>query len=260
LGNNGIQLNAPSYTYGGCSQTGGTQCNQVKTYQQFIPDPLFALQAAISSLVPATDFPDGACGVPSGNTITLPAYGSPKKCYYNASLFAANTTYLLNGVYFFDGQINIGGNDTIQNTTNGTATLIFLPATFLNPGGSLRVTGNPTIQLTAPNLSQLSSMQVPAALATSTIQKLMIDLLIYDPEAGNVKLVGDSSSYFNGTVYAPNADVTYGGNSSASAPVSGCYQVIAKGVTFSGNTNLDESKCQSDNAVQPNVFTVRLVQ
>jgi hypothetical protein len=224
---------------------------------------LFPLQAAISSLVPATDFPDGPCLVPSGNPITLPAYGSPKKCYYNASLFAANTTYSLNGVYFFEGQINIGGNVTIQNTTNGTATLIFLPPKFLNatdPGGSLRVTGNPSIQLTAPNLSQLSSMQVPAALATSTIQKLMIDLLIYDPQGGNFKLVGDASSFFNGTVYAPNADVTYGGNTSASAPVSGCYQVIAKGVTFSGNTNLDESKCKADNAVQPNVFKVLLVQ
>ena len=46
---------------------------------------------------------------------------------------------------------------------------------------------------------------------------------------------------FNGTVYVPNAPVTYGGNSSVSTP--GCFQVIAYAVTFSGNTKLDNSKC-----------------
>jgi hypothetical protein len=91
----------------------------------------------------------------------------------------------------------------------------------------------------------------------------MIDLLIYDPEAWSkkgVNISGNSTSYFNGTVYVPNAPVTYGGNSSASAPVPGCYQVIAYAVTFSGNTNLDESKCNQDHAVQPQASTVRLVQ
>jgi hypothetical protein len=158
-------------------------------------------------------------------------------------------------VYFFYGNLTIGANAILQNPTGGTAALILLP------GSTLTITGNPSIQLTAP--STVSSSQVPAALNTPTLLHDMTDLLIYDPETTTnqpVKITGDSSSYFNGTVYAPNADVKYGGNSSATAPSPGCYQVIAKGVTFSGNTNLDETKCQSDNAVQPNAFTVRLVQ
>jgi len=143
VGNNGIQVNSPSYTVGGCSQTGGSQCNSVQTYQQPIPDPLSGLNAAISSLK-TTDFPDGACPAPSGNSpVALPAYGSPKKCYYDGSPFSNNTTYTLNGVYFFaDGAISIQGNTTIT----GTATLIFLPAKFVkasDPGASLNVTGNP---------------------------------------------------------------------------------------------------------------------
>jgi hypothetical protein len=258
-GNNGINLNAPSYTVGGCSQTGGSQCTNVHTYADFIPDPLSGLNAAISSLK-TSDFPDGACPAPS-TTTPLPAYGAPKQCYYDGFSFQNNQTYTLNGVYFFaDGQINIQGNTTIT----GTATLILLPPKFVNSsdkGASLNVTGNPTIQLTAP--SSVLSTQVPAPLASSTVTKLMTDLLIYDPEAWSkqgVNITGSSSSYFNGTVYVPNTPVTYSGNSSASAPNPGCYQIIAYAVTFSGNTNLDDSKCISDGAITLQVQTVRLVQ
>ncbi len=61
-----------------------------------------------------------------------------------------------------------------------------------------------------------------------------------------VNVTGNSSSYFNGTVYVPNTPVTYAGNSSVGTP--GCFQVIAYAVTFSGNTKLDNSKCSSDGA------------
>ena len=91
----------------------------------------------------------------------------------------------------------------------------------------------------------------------------MKDLLIYDGEAYSkqgVNISGDSSSYFNGTVYVPNSPVTYGGNSSASAPSPGCYQVIAYAVNFQGNTTLDNTGCISDGAVTLNIQTVRLVQ
>jgi len=266
VGNNGIQLNSPSYTVGGCSQTGGSQCNSVQTYQQPIPDPFSGLNSAISSLK-TNDFPDGACPAPP-TIMPLPAYGSPKKCYYDlssVSLFQNNQTYNLNGVYFFaNGTISIQGNTTITTPSPETATLVLLPPKFVkasDKGASLNITGNPTIQISAP--SSVSSTQVPAPLASSTVLKLMIDLLIYDPEAYSnkgVNISGNSTSYFNGTVYVPNAPVTYAGNSSASAPVPGCYQVIAYAVTFSGDTNLDERQCNHDHAVQPQASTVRLVQ
>ena len=89
----------------------------------------------------------------------------------------------------------------------------------------------------------------------------MKDLLIYDPEPYSnkgVDISGNSSSYFNGTVYVPNAPVTYGGNSSVSTP--GCFQVIAYAVEFSGNTKLDNSKCKSDGAITLEVLRPSLVQ
>lgn len=235
-GNNGIQVNAPSYTVGDCSQTGGRQCNQVRTYQQAIPDPLSALNTAISALK-TSDFPNKSCG---GSTIKSYEAGA---CYNAGNQNIGSIT--LNGTYYFSGKVTINGSPIIT----GTATLV------LFGGASLTITGGPTIQLTA-----MKSPAVPPAL--SSVKSLMTDLLIYDGEAyskNGVNISGNSSSYFNGTIYVPNTPVTYSGNSSTSAPSTGCYQLIAYAVNFSGDTYLDNSKCRSDGGVRPNVQTVRLV-
>ena len=49
-GNSGINLNAPSFTAGGCSQTGGNQCDNVTTHAAPVPNPLSGLDSAMSSL------------------------------------------------------------------------------------------------------------------------------------------------------------------------------------------------------------------
>ncbi|WP_342710737.1 pilus assembly protein TadG-related protein [Bradyrhizobium sp. B124] len=233
-GNSGIQVNAPSYTVGGCSQTGGSQCTGVKTYQQPIPNPLSGLSAAIGALKVPGSFPNGSCGG------TVKSYETGA-CYNTATSLPST----LSGTYYFTGNVRINGSPTIT----GTATLIFFS------GGSLTITGNPTIQLTA-----MKSPTGPSALSASA-KALMKDLLIYDDEStpGGVNISGSSTSYFNGTVYVPNSPITYAGNSSG-APATGCYQVIAYSVKFQGNTSLDNSNCTGDGAVRPNIQTVRLVQ
>lgn len=237
IGNSGISVNAPSYTVGGCSQTGGSQCTNVQTYQQPIPDPLSAVNTALSALK-TSDFANK-------NNNTAPQSYETCSCYNSSN----NPTFsgALSGTYYFSGNVKINTNPTIT----GTATLIFFG------GATLTITGTPTIQLTA-----MKSPTGPSVLS-ATVLALMKDLLIYDGEAYSkqgVNISGTSTSYFNGTVYIPNAPVTYGGNSSSSAPATGCYQVIAYAVTFQGNTTLDNSQCTSNGAVKPNVQTVRLVQ
>ena len=162
-------------------------------------------------------------------------------CYNGGNVNLSGT---LNGTFFFNGNVSIG------NVT-GTATLILFGNATLS-----KTTGNPTIQLTAQ-----TNPQVPQAL--SSVSSLMKGLLIYDPEPWSKKGVdisGNSSSYLNGTVYVPNAPLTYGGNSSATAPNPGCYQIIAYSVTFSGNTKIDESGCPALGASSPDVRYVQLVQ
>jgi len=252
-GNTGIDVSKVGSIsgQGGCTQTGGTQCTKAITYAPPVPNPLSGLDSAISALKPA-DFPDGACKQPPSTITPLPAYGAPQKCYYDSFSFQNNQTYNLSGVYFFaDGQINIQGNTTIT----GTATLILLPPNFVKPsdkGASLNISGNPTIQITAP--ATVSGTQVPAALAS--VLNLMSSLLIYDPEPYNkngVTLTGNSTSYFSGITYVPNTPVTYQGSTQSST----CTQVIAYAITLSGNSNFDNSGCPA--SVTPTSKIVRLV-
>jgi hypothetical protein len=238
-GNNGIDFDAPSYTVGGCTQTAasGISCTSVQTYQQTFPDPLAGLDGAMKALKLA-GFPNGKC---IGSILTSYETG---QCYNDGNPTFPST---LSGTYYFTGNVKINGSPTIS----GTATLIFFA------GATLTITGSPTIQLTA-----MMSPAGPAVL--SSVAGLMKGLLIYDGEAwskNGINISGSSASYFNGTVYVPNTPVTYGGNSSASAPTgdNACYQVIAYSVNFQGNTKLDNAGCSSTGAVKPDVQTVRLV-
>ncbi|MGY3446408.1 pilus assembly protein TadG-related protein [Bradyrhizobium sp. USDA 4473] len=242
-GNSGIQVNAPSYTVGGCSQTGGSQCTGVQTYQQPIPDPLSGLATAIGALKVPNDFPNKSCG---GSTIVSYEAGACVNTNGSPSLPAAvNNKITLSGTYYITGNLRINGSGSPPVT--GTATLIFFG------GGTLTISGNPTIQLTA-----MKSPAGPSVLSASA-KALMKDLLIYEDVSNNtVKITGSSTSYFNGTVYVPNSAVQYGGNASG-APSTGCYQVIAASISFIGNTRLDNSTCTNDGAAKPNVQNVFLV-
>jgi hypothetical protein len=243
-GNGGLNINAPSFSVGGCSQTGGNQCDNVTTYAASVPNPLSGLDSAMSSLTTANF--SGPCGSTDAKgkfTPILTAYTPTTPCYNTGS-----PSGVLNGTYFFNGSVTISGNTTIS----GTANLI------LFGGATLSISGNPSIQLTAS-----TNPQVPSAL--SSVQSLMNDLLIYDPETTKnlqpVAVTGDSNSYFNGIVYVPNSPVTYTGNSSVTAPSPGCFEVIAYAVAFSGNTNLDATKCiQDGTGIKQPPQPVRLVQ
>jgi hypothetical protein len=195
------------------------------------------------SSLKASSFSAGSC--PSGNLVLPTAY-STTRCVNAGFTFKNNGAptkdgnYPLNGVYFFSGNLTIQGG-----TITGTASLILLP------GSTLTINGNPTIQLTP--LDTVTAAQVPPTLASAV--NLMSKLLIYDPESSsNLKISGNSSSYFNGIVYAPNADVTYQGSTQSYT----CVEVIAKGVTLSGNSNFDNSACPASSKIVSQY--VRLVQ
>jgi len=229
---------------GGCTQTGGTQCNNAVTYAPPMADPLAPLQTAMASVTTAS-FTNGACTLASGTNPPPVPYDATHRCYNRAGTGAnfkfGNATYNLNGVYFFSGDLTINGNAVIT----GTATWIFLP------GATLTINGNPIIQLTA--LSTVTAAQVPTALQGSSTLTQMGGLLIYYPTSGNLNLSGNSSSYFSGTTYAPNADVTYQGSTVSNT----CVQVIAAGITLSGNSNFDNSGCPASTKTE--VHVVKMV-
>jgi len=226
-------LSAP----GGCAQNGSvTPCDKAITYAAATPNPLSGLDAPMAAVSIATN-------CPSGNNVLPTAYDTTKSqtCVNNGFTFKSNGgptndgRYPLNGVYFFSGNLTIQGG-----TITGTATFILLP------GASLKISGNPTIQLSP--VTTVLSTQVPTQLRSTSVLNLMSKLLIYDPEStGNnqsVTISGSTTSYFNGVVYAPNADVLYQGSSQNY----GCNMVIAKGVALSGSSNFDNSTCPATSA------------
>ncbi|MBR0975327.1 pilus assembly protein TadG-related protein [Bradyrhizobium japonicum] len=230
---------------GDCHDNGGGQCSKAITFAPPVPDPLSGLNAAMSTL--STGSFSGPCGT------TLTAYDATHKCYNDmgngANKFKfGNQTYNLNGVYFFNGPVTIGGGTTLKTLPGSSTTLILLP------GATLTINGGPVIQISAS--STVVSTQVPAALAS--VVNLMSQLLIYDPEKTNknqsVSLTGNSANYFNGIAYFPNADVVYQGSTQSYT----CVEVIAKGITLSGNSNFDNSGCPASGKIQSQI--VRLVQ
>jgi hypothetical protein len=224
---------------GDCKDNGGGQCSKAITFAPPVPDPLSGLNSAMSTLSAASF--TAACGS------TLTAYSATQKCYNNIGngkndFKFGNAIYNLNGVYFFNGNVSIGGSTTLKLACSPPtcgATLILLP------GSTLTINGGAIIQLTGSDT--VSPSQVPTALAS--VVNLMSKLLIYDPEAtsGNqtLKIQGNSSSYFNGITYAPKADVLYQGSTQSYT----CVEVIAKGITFSGASNFDNSGCSESTKI-----------
>jgi Flp pilus assembly protein TadG len=95
---NGGTVNAPSFTQGGCSDTGGNQCsytgnNKVTTNYAPVPNPLSGLDSAMSSLT-TSNF-SGPCG--SSLTASTSCYnGDPKNGF---TFTTGGSPYNLNGTY-----------------------------------------------------------------------------------------------------------------------------------------------------------------
>lgn len=236
---------------GDCKDNSGGQCSKAITFAPPIINPLSGLDPAISSLTTAS-FTGGNKGVCSS---TPTPYGSGANACYNNGWNPSGNVTLASGVYFFDGAITLSGSSL---TITGTGvTLILLPkSTGKNSfsGASLTINGGPIIRLTG--LSSVSSTQVPAALAS--VLSLMSSLVIYDPETTkpnkSVDFSGNSTSFLTGITYVPNADVVYQGSTVSAT----CVQVIAKGVTLSGDSKFDNSGCPASSKIVSQY--VRLVQ
>jgi hypothetical protein len=206
------------------------------------------LQTAMASLTTASF--TGACGTTSMPT----AYDATHRCYNLAGNGAGkfgfgNSVYALPaGVYFFSGDLRVNGSATITGTG---VTWVFLPDPPNFPSTStLTINGNPLIQITAP--TTVNTAQVPAAL--SSVVNYMGGLLIYYSSSVALNLSGSSTSYFSGTTYAPKADVAYQGSTVSNS----CVQVIAAGVTLSGNSYFDNSGCPASTRTESHI--VRMVQ
>jgi Putative Flp pilus-assembly TadE/G-like len=227
------QLNVGSLsTAGGCS---GSLCGSVLTYAPPVIDPFSALTSAMTGLTMPTCSPK----------TTLKSYASGN-CANDPGNINSNLQISSSGVYFFSG-IKLAGGGSITTAQRVSATIILLPGT------SLSMTGNSSINITAPTTAP-SASALPGQLAS--VASLLADMAIFDTET-SPKIGGTSTMSGSGVFYLPNANpLNFQGNPTAS--VSTCTEVIAASIQFSGTPNFDNSGCSS--SIIPKSQLVVLVQ
>src|SRR6516225_44991 len=208
------QLNVGSLsTAGGCS---GSLCGSVLTYAPPVIDPFSALTSAMTGLTMPTSSPK----------TTLKSYASGN-CANDPGNINSNLQISSSGVYFFSG-IKLAGGGSITTAQGVSATIILLPGT------SLSMTGNSSINITAPTTAP-SASALPGKLAS--VASLLADMAIFDTET-SPKIGGTSTMSGSGVFYLPNANpLNFQGNPTSS--VSTCTEVIAASIQFSGTPNFD---------------------
>ncbi|MCC8952393.1 hypothetical protein H8B02_02630 [Bradyrhizobium sp. Pear77] len=246
----GMTLTGPLSAAGGC--TGSTTfCNKAFLYQQPVKNPYTALDGALTTLCGANPSLPATCGLTTCSGSSLVAYNSANastKCTNNNLHITGNTAIPLSGVYFISGTLKITGTPTIS----GTATFILLP------GATIDNKGNAVINITGPSTVP-SASSLPAALQASA--SLFQYMSMYDASAAAVRFGGNSNINLTGTIYAPNATVTFQGNPTISmGNGTSCGQLIAASVAFNGNATLDSSGCPSQVQTKNPPQYVQLVQ
>jgi Flp pilus assembly protein TadG len=166
----------------------------------------------------------------SGATTLLPG------CY-NSFSPGGGTYNLEPGVYYLNNtSLSLSG----QTILTGEGVTIILTGT--DPG-SLSMTGNSSLQLTAPTSGTYANM-----------------LLIQSPNAdvgNNNTINGDNSTVLDGAMYFPNGNLTFTGSSTGAFQ---CAMVVGYTVDFSGSAtiqndndgdgNPDTDDCEADTQVQ----------
>jgi hypothetical protein len=193
-----------AYASGGASVGGTlslTTCGAVKTGQPPVADPY--------------------------SSLTMPTAGNPKsfnannpKCGDTYSSMALKTTINLNSgnssscVYTISGgalDLNANANVTCNNCTF-----------YLTNGATLTMNGNSQTNLSAPTSGSYKGM-----------------LFISDrSNTGSLQVNGNNSSSITGAIYAPDGNVSYLGNF---AGTSGCTQIVAQTVSWSGDTTFNDN-------------------
>jgi hypothetical protein len=204
-------LSTPCVISAGGASLGGTlnltdttDCPNVKTHQPPIADPFASLPMPTPG--------------PSQN---LPANQAPQcGATYSGTVSIKGTSsqtcspdqpIIING-----GSLSVNAN---ANFSCAGCTFVF------ENGASLSINGNAHLNLSAPTSGTYSGM-----------------LLVADrSNTSALTINGDATSSITGAIYAPDGSVSYNGNF---AGVSGCTQVVAQTVAWSGNTSFADN-CSS---------------
>lgn len=217
-----VNIDVPIYTVGGICMT-GSPTQPPTSHGPYIPDPydvsgskayISNYYDSVTSLAPA--------GTPSGQGAqrgyTLPK--APDNTYYATdpmtNVGPQGVLTLTSGTYVFKNGFNVSSQQTVQVASGGTATIIVGgPTTSIGAGGTLNIPAQTSGPLQGIGFACLT--------------------------CATVNFSGGSS--FSGTIYAPNANVAWQGNSGT--PASACLQIVANTISLGGNVKLNDSCASS---------------
>lgn len=168
-----------------------------------------------------------------------PSYGGCNQNNYKAK----NTVTLSPGVY-------CGGL-----TVNANANVTLSPGTYYIHGGDLTVNGNAnitgngvTIVMTGTGsgvgtvgINGTANLNLSAPTSTTVATPYQGVLFYQDrdaPTSGVNSILGNASNSLKGTLYFPNQEVEFSGNSSSS---SSCLRLVARLIEFRGNSGMSHN-------------------
>jgi hypothetical protein len=136
------------------------------------------------------------------------------------------------GTYLLDrGNFTVSGNSTV----NGTGVTIVLTSRTGSNYGAIDIRAGSRIEITAPALGATAGIPGIAIWADG------------DQSAAGDTFDGGSTQNINGAIYMPGRQVKYSGGSSAATQ---CSQLIARAVTFTGNSYFRHD-CQGSGLSDP---------
>ena len=155
-----------------------------------------------------------------------------------ANVTMAPGTYILNqGGLSINAQATVQGSGvTIILTSSGAASLI----------GTVTINGGANVTLSAPQ-SNFPGNE---------------GLLIYQDRrastSGSNKLNGGSTMSLAGAIYFPQQEVQFSGNDGTTSPK--CTEIVARIVTFTGNSHIEDTGCASAGVKPITIVGVRLAE
>jgi hypothetical protein len=147
------------------------------------------------------------------------------------------------------GDFNVAGGAVVRcscpNPTDGV-TIILTSSTTANQIGHVRINGGADINLRAPSG------------AGETYRGLVF---IQDPRASSAsnqvdRFNGGANMILKGAIYFPSQEVEWSGNNANTD----CIEIVAREVTFTGNSRLDVSGCAAAGTAPIQLTVARVIE
>jgi Flp pilus assembly protein TadG len=221
----------PGYSFSGSSH----MYAPVTSGASVMSDPYAGRTIPSYTLLPCTPVPS----IGNNATVVLP----PGRYCSNINVGGATLT-LTPGIYYLDRASLSANNGSVTCPTCVAGvtgvTLIFTSSTG-SSWPTVNFSGNSTINLTAPPAGPTAGMVIFQDPLT--------------PSSVTANLGGGSGQKFTGALYFPSVGLNYGGNASTQT----CAQLIAKTVSFAGNSSF-QSDCAGVGTLAMSTISLKVTE